>query len=163
MSIYSEIERIVREVDTQETDLAGTESQLAEALTLLDGKASGGGGGSRGNLSKYAKITAKPTSSTVFTIENPLGGIAKKVFVKAISEPTTSVDIRRYIADYDLGFGAIELASTTTTRAYTANLVTTREPNNGEFSMTDGVIKLYRFNSANVWGANAEYEVEIYE
>jgi hypothetical protein len=44
MSIYSEIERIVREVDTQETGLAGVESQLAEALTLLDGKASGGGG-----------------------------------------------------------------------------------------------------------------------
>lgn len=44
MSIYSEIERIVREVDTQETDLASVESQLAEALTLLDGKASGGGG-----------------------------------------------------------------------------------------------------------------------
>ena len=44
MSIYSEIERIVREVDSQETDLAGVESQLVEALTLLDGKASGGGG-----------------------------------------------------------------------------------------------------------------------
>lgn len=44
MSIQSEINRITGEVNTQTSALASIESQLAQALTLLDGKAAGGGG-----------------------------------------------------------------------------------------------------------------------
>ena len=43
MSIQSEINRITGEVSTQGSGLADIESQLTQALTLLDGKAAGGG------------------------------------------------------------------------------------------------------------------------
>ena len=45
MSIQSEISRITGEVNAQTSALASIESQLAQALTLLDGKAAGGGSG----------------------------------------------------------------------------------------------------------------------
>lgn len=163
MSIYSEIERIVREVDTQESDLAGSESQLAEALTLLDGKATGGGGGSLGNLSKYAKVIAKPESATQFTIKNPLGGIAK--YISVIMTPyelTSKRRCRKYVADYNLGIAVGEYSDTGSVVLYASNL-TTGTAGNGEFKIAEGQIILYRYNAANAWETDSEYEVEIYE
>jgi hypothetical protein len=72
MSIYSEIERIVREVDTQETNLASVESQLAEALTLLDGKALGSGVVS-GILIDKGEFTVSSDISSDYSVPHKLG------------------------------------------------------------------------------------------
>ncbi len=115
-----------------------------------------------GDLSKYIKFTAKPESSSSFTIKNPLGGIAKKVFLQATSEPISTVTVRRHAADYDLGIGAIQLASLSEERRY-ASIRVDGTPSNQQFSISDGVIHLNRVNSANIWDVNSEFEVEIYQ
>lgn len=115
-----------------------------------------------GGLSQYIKIKAKPDSASSFTIENPLGGIAKKVFVQATSELKSTVTIRKYAADYDFGISAIQLASSSEKRRYAAIMVD-GTPGNQQFSISDGVIRFNRVNSANPWDVNSEYEVEIYQ
>ena len=121
------------------------------------------GGGGVGALTRYAKIVAKPESSTSFTIENPLGGIAKKVFVIMTPyELTTKRRCRKFVADYDLGIGVGEYSDAESLVLY-ASKSTTGTVGNGTFKITDGKIILYRYNSANAWEENSEYEVEIYQ
>lgn len=121
------------------------------------------GGGDVGGLTKYAKVIATPASSTSFTIENPSGGIAKKVFVKRLATDTPSDrKIQQYIADLDFGMGVLYAVSSGGGARYTATAVNSGV-NNGNFMITEGKITLYRFNSSNTWDANSEYEVEIYE
>lgn len=116
-----------------------------------------------GDLSKYVKIIAKPASSTVFTIENPLGGVAKKVYVKrTTTAATSSRKIHKYIADFDFEMGVLYAIASDGGARYTVKKVES-SANNGEFAITDGKIVLYRYNSANTWDNNSEYEVEIYE
>lgn len=83
MSIQSEINRITGEVNTQTSALASIESQLAQALTLLDGKAAGGGGG------------IQPCTVTVSFTGNAAGygeyGEVKYQYAKVVSGGTEMV------------------------------------------------------------------------
>lgn len=137
---------------------------LDQALAALEGKAAGGGGGgSLGPLSKYAKVIVMSTSSLSLTIDNPLGGLAKKVTVKRTSETATSSrKVQKYIADANLRLGVIELLDTSGAVRYPVRQVDSGV-NNGLFMITDGKITLYRYNSANDWDVSDEYEVEIWQ
>lgn len=151
MSIQSEIARINNEVTTQ----SGLISQI---VTALQGKAAGGSG-----TSNYVKTLATPASATSFQIENPLGGIAKKVSIRRISEAVTSSrKIRKCVVDWDIKLGALDAVYTSGTVKYGID-GTDANPNNGQFRMTEGLITVYRYNSATTWDANSEYEVEIYQ
>lgn len=121
------------------------------------------GGSGLGALSQYVKISATPETSVSFTIKNPLGGLAKKVFVKrTTTDATSSRKVQKYIADAELGIGVMELIDTSGNVKYTARMAT-GTPNNGDFSITDGKIILYRYNSANAWDSANAYDVEIYQ
>ena len=135
-----------------------------ESLTLDEMPVSiAGVGGAVGELSQYVKFLAKPESTTVFTIANPLGGIAKKVFVRrTVNTLTSSRKIQEYIADLDFRMGVVYAVSSSGNAKYTATAVDSNA-NNSEFMIADGVIKLYRFNSANAWDDTNDYEVEIYQ
>lgn len=123
----------------------------------------GGGGGQVGEFTQYAKFVATPASSTSFTIENPLGGIAKKVFVeRTVTDVTSSRKIQQYIADNDFAMGVLFATATDGGARYTVKGVNSGV-SNGEFMMTDGKVTMYRYNSANTWDANSEYVVEIYQ
>lgn len=125
--------------------------------------AEGGGGGSVGEFTKYAKVIATPASTTSFTITNPNGGIAKKVFVQRLADDKpSSRKIQQYIADLDFRMGALYAVASSGSARYTVTAVDSGV-NNGNFMMTEGKITLYRFNSSNTWDSNSEYEVEIYE
>lgn len=116
-----------------------------------------------GEFTKYAKFIATPDSSTSFTIENPLGGIAKKVFVKRLTADTlSSRKIQQYIADLDFKMGVLYSVSSGDNARYTVTAVNSGV-NNGKFMIKEGSIVLYRYNSANTWDTDSEYEVEIYE
>ena len=122
-----------------------------------------GGGGSVGEFTKYAKVIATPASTTSFTIQNPLGGIAKKVFVKRLADDKpSSRKIQEYIADLDFRMGVLYAVASSGSARYTVTAVDSGV-NNGNFMMTEGKITLYRFNSSNTWDSNSEYEVEIYQ
>ena len=96
-------------------------------------------------------------------IENPLGGIVKKVSVCRISTAVSSTrKIRKCIADWDLKLGAVEAVYTDGSVRYPIVGVDA-SPNNSNFRVTDGVITLYRYNSATTWDTASEYEVEIYQ
>lgn len=116
-----------------------------------------------GTFTKYAKITAKPESNTSFTIENPLGGIAK--YISVIMTPyelTSKRRCRKYVADYSLGIAVGEYSDTGSVVLYASKL-TTDTVENGRFKITEGQIILYRYNAANTWETNSEYVVEIYQ
>lgn len=116
-----------------------------------------------GTLTKYAKITAKPESNTSFIIENPLGGIAKKISVIMTPyELTSKRRCRKYVADYDLGIAVGEYSDTDSKVLYASRL-TNGTIENGNFKITEGQIVLYSYNSANAWETNSEYVVEIYQ
>lgn len=123
-----------------------------------------GGGGSGGDSTvKYAKTTAKPASSTSFTFENPLGGIAKMVSIKAISPTiTSSRKIHACCLDWGLNLGAVKAYYSSGNVSYAMD-GTTGTPNNGQFRMIDGSVTVYRFNSSTTWDTTCEYEVEIYQ
>lgn len=118
-----------------------------------------GGGGS----SNYAKFTTTTDSATSFIIENPLGGIAKKVSIKAISPTTTSTrKIHLCCADWDVRIGAVKAVNSSGSAVYSMN-GTDSTPNNGQFRITEGFITVYRYNSANTWDTTCEYEIEIFQ
>lgn len=122
-----------------------------------------GGGGSVGKFTKYAKLIATPASTTSFVITNPLGGKAKLVFVTRLADDKpSSRKIQQYIADLDFRMGVLYAVASSGSARYTVTAVDSGV-NNGNFMMTDGAITLYRYNSANTWDVNSEYEVEIYE
>lgn len=138
------------------TEQEGLIDELKEAL---QGKASGGGEGSN----NYAKLIATAGSTTSFTIENPLGGIAKMVSIKAISPTVTSSrKIHKCCLDWGTQIGAVKAYYSSGNVAYVME-GTSGTPNNGQFKMTDGLITVYRFNSATTWDTNCEYEVEIWQ
>ena len=116
-----------------------------------------------GGLLKYVKLTVTPETSNVLNIDNPLGGIAKKVSViKKPFNPTSKTKSGKFLADYDLGIGVGLYHDTSSSVLYTSNL-TSGTVNNAQFKFTEGRISIYRYNAANTWDENSEYEVEIYE
>lgn len=142
--------------------LTEQEELIDELKSVLDNKASGGGG-DLGGLTKYAKVYATPQSTTSFVIENPLGGIARKVTAqRTVTTTTSSRKIQQYIADLDLRMGVLYAVATSGNARYTVTAVDSGV-NNGNFMMTEGKITLYRFNSSNTWDSAAEYEVEIWQ
>lgn len=155
-------EDVTEETAEYTEKLSTLETAITELEEELERKASGGGS-SIGEFTKYAKVIATPASSTSFTITNPSGGIAKKVFVKRLATDTPSDrKIQQYIADLDFRMGVLYAVSSDGGARYTVTAVNSGV-NNGNFMITEGKITLYRFNSSNTWDANSEYEVEIYE
>lgn len=127
-------------------------------IGFCTGVTGNGGGGIN-----YTKFTAKPDSTTSFVIENPLGGIARKVSIKAVSPTiTSSRKIHECCLDWDLRLGAIKAYYSSGAVVYVMN-GTDETPNNGEFRMTESFITLYRFNSATTWDTSCEYEIEIFQ
>lgn len=121
------------------------------------------GGGEVGGLTKYAKIIARPASTTSFVIENPLGGIAKKVSVLRITDvATSSRKCQKYLADFELGIGIGEYVDTSGRTRYPCVMVS-GTVGNSQFKMSDGTITLYRYNSANTWDNINDYEIEIWQ
>ena len=141
-------------------ELTNQDTLISEIKTALQGKTAASGG--VGNLTKYAKIIATPASTTSFYIENPLGGIVKKVFVRRTTDTASSSRrCQQYIADFELGIGVAEFIDTSGKSRYPVT-ETSGTVNNAYFKMTEDAITLYRYNSANAWDNTAEYEVEIY-
>lgn len=135
--------------------LTEQEALIEELKTVLAGKAD--------VANNYAKVTATPDSTTSFIIENPLGGIAKKVSIKAISPTiTSSRKIHECCLDWDVKLGAVKAYYSSGNVSYVMEGVDTT-PNNGNFRMTDGFVTAYRFNSATTWDTTCEYEIEIYQ
>lgn len=132
--------------------------QIAENVPLVfeAGKRSGGGS------NNYAKFIASTDSSISFIIENPLGGIARKVSITAISPTiTSSRKIQKCCLDSDVQLGAIAARDTSGLANYVMT-GTSSTPNNSQFRMTDGFITVYRFNSATTWDTTCDYEIELY-
>ena len=154
----------VNEKMTAIADAIRAKTGGTEPLTL-DGMAEAIAGiEAGGGEAAHVKLTAKPSSTVSFTIANPLGGIAKRVFVRRMSDTVTSNrKIRKYIADYDFGLGAAEVIYTDGAVRNAVYMASDKSPDNGQFAMTEGSVILYRFNSANTWDADSEYEVEIYQ
>lgn len=143
-----------------ETLAKGATAHNAKGEQITGTMESGGGGGSATN---YAKFVAKPDSTTSFIIENPLGGIAKKVSIKAIQPTTTSTrKIHLCAVDWDVRIGAVKAVNSSGSAVYSMS-GTESTPNNGQFRMTEGFITVYRYNSANTWDTTCEYEVEIFQ
>ena len=141
-------------------ELAKQDGLIDQIQAALQGKAAGG---EVGGLTQYVKFTATPASSTSFVINNPLGGVAKKVSVTRTTTATTSSrKIQQYLADLDLRMGALYAVDSGGSARYVVTAVDSGV-NNGNFMIKDGTITLYRFNSANTWDTSNEYEVEIWQ
>lgn len=139
------------------------ERKLTALLDSLEGKVAGGGGGQLGGLSQYAKIIAKPASTSQLYIENPLGGIARKVCVqRTITDITETRKIQTYIIDTDLGIGVVKLVATDGGAMYGTKPYDSGT-GNGKFTVQDGSVTLYRYNGSNMWDSESEYEVEIWQ
>lgn len=143
-----------------QTNNTNLQTLINKANSLPD---AGGGSGGGGDSSNYVKFYATTDSTTSFIIENPLGGIAKKVSLKAISPTiTSSRKIHECCLDWDIKLGAVKAYYSSGNVTYVMT-GTEGTPNNGQFRMTDGFITAYRFNSATTWDTSCEYEVEIYQ
>lgn len=146
-------ERIVEDLDAV---LIEQKELIAALQEVLKKKVAGG-------AMNYAKIIATTDSTTSFIIENPLGGIAKKVSIKAISPTiTSSRKIHECCVDSDVQLGAVKAVASSGSANYVMS-GTNSTPNNGQFRMTEDFITVYRFNSANTWHTACEYEVEIFQ
>lgn len=156
------LENMTDEVASGNGTISDQTALIAQISQALEGKAAGGGG-SVGEFTKYAKVTAKPKSTVSFVIANPLGGKAKLVFVTRLADdkPSNRV-IQQYLADANFGMGVLYAVASSGSVRYAVTAVASGV-NNGNFMMTDGSITLYRFNSSNTWDDDSEYEVEIYE
>ena len=112
---------------------------------------------------KHAKFIAAPTSTATFTIDNPLGGLAKFVSVRKVTPVTgSSRKIDEYLLSADLGIGVMGTSSASDAVSYAVRKAS-ESPGNSQFSVSDGRIILKQYSSAVGFVSNAEYEVEIYQ
>lgn len=135
-------------------------SAMASEITNLPS------GGGVGNLTKYTKFIATPDSSLGFIIQNPLGGIAKKVFVKIVEPLESGSGIEEYIADNDFLIGVMKVrTSSNDVNKYVATGVPATSPSvgNSRFKIAEGTIELKQYSVTYPWKVSREYEVEIYQ
>lgn len=148
------------EKEATDAEVSEQENLIQQIKTVLEGKAAGGGSGGD---TKYIKFTAKPESTTSFSIQNPLGGIAKIVSINRVSGTATSnIKISKCVVSWGIKYGAVYAVYTGGTVKYGIDGVT-GSPNNAQFTVTDGTIKIYRYNSSTTWDDSNEYEVEIWQ
>lgn len=128
----------------------------------------GGGGGEVGGLSQYVKFTATPQAVNLFTITNPLGGLAKKVSIAcpAGSAPeTTNGFIQKYTMDAIVRIGAMYyLHATNGSVACTGARQEVSATANARFAISEGQIVARSYASSNgMWDTTCEYEIEIWQ
>lgn len=111
----------------------------------------------KGGGVEYVKFNATPAATATFTINNPLGGIARIVSVKRIAGATAN-KIYQYLADSELGTGVMNVNGT----RYSSR-ITDGSPGNGQFAVSDGVITLKQYSAANTFDTSTEYEIEIWQ
>lgn len=152
---------------TLASELTAQDSLIYQIKTALQGKTAGGGG-EVGGLTQYAKFTAKPTSNVIFTITNPLGGLAKKVSIRSPEDSATetaSGKIQRYTMDTTVGLGGMKLinASTGNITMYGVRQVT-KASSNSQFAIDDGTITARAYNATTAtWDVDCDYEIEIWQ
>ena len=130
--------------------------------------AEGGGSGNIGGLSQYVKIYAIPQINNLFTITNPLGGLAKKVSIRCPQGSATETKagmIQKYSMDTSVGLGAMyyihatngSIACSGARQEATANA-------NARFCISEGKIEAKSYASSNgMWDTDCEYEIEIWQ
>ena len=142
------------DLDAVLTEQDGLIDELREVL-----KSKGSGGGEE---SIYAQVYVTPTSTTSITIPNPLGGLAKCFAIRRLSDTTpSSQKAYECVGSYDPPLGACKFVSASNSVRYAIQR-TSGSIANGNFKITEGQIQVYRYNSANTWDTDSEYEVEIF-
>ena len=148
--------------------LSEQDSLIDQILTALEGKAAGGGG-EVGGLTQYVKTAATPTSAAIFTITNPLGGLAKKVSIKCPEGSATETAqgvVQLYSIDTTTGIGGMKLlnASTGNVTLYGVRQQAGEATSNSRFSVADGEIIARSYNTTTAkWDTTCEYEIEIWQ
>lgn len=156
------------EITATNAEVNAQSDLIAQIKTVLKGKAESGTSGDVGGLSQYIKTVATPKSNVSFVIENPLGGLAKKVSIKCPEGSATETvqgKVQRYTIDTTVGLGCMKLlnASTGNITLYGVRQVDTIT-SNSTFAVSDGQITLRAYNQTTaIWDVSCEYEVEIWQ
>lgn len=138
--------------------LTEQETIIEELKTILQGKASGGA-----TNNNYEKFIAKPTSTSVFAFDNPLGVTDVTIKVKRIGVyEGSSRKITKYVADGELGIGVMECVSSSDVVRYSSK-IDNASVGNGEFAITSETIRLYQYSAANTWDTSAEYGILLFQ
>ena len=132
------------------------------------GQSQGGGSGEVGGITQYVKTYATPQLNNLFTIVNPLGGLAKKVSITCPQgSPTESTAgmIQKYSMDTSVGLGAMHyIHATNGSIACSGSRQESTANTNARFAILEGKIEAKSYASSNgMWDVNCEYEIEIWQ
>lgn len=146
-------------------------STLETAITELEeelGRKASGGGGDVGGLTQHARVYATPEIGGLFTITNPLGGLARKITITCPDgSPTLTASgmIQKCTMDADVGLGSLyyihatngAISCTGTRQEATANA-------NARFAISEGLINAKSYASSNgTWDTTCEYVIDIWQ